>query len=63
MLALIDAITDTATEPAPIPDNVAIATLERIAEKQRRDLDNACAIDPLVMVVALDGNAAGRVKA
>ncbi len=39
-----------------------LQTLERIAAEQRRALDNACPIDPLVIVVALDFNAAGMVK-
>lgn len=58
-MTLIDAlITETATEPQPIPDPVAIATLMQLVEKQRRDLDNACKIDDLAVVVDAGGQAA-----
>lgn len=53
MLALIDAL--IATEPLPIPDDVAIATLERIAAEQRRELNDACRIDDLAIVISAGG--------
>lgn len=57
MIAFLDALTIDDTEPQPIPDPVAIATLMHIAAKQRRDLDNARKIDDLKIVVDAGGQA------